>query len=157
MPTVTIKKNAGSKTGAKGKTTAKAKTGAKATATKATTAKASNGRRTTEDVDKLVPAFVKHLQGGGTMRALKAEHGFSDDGPIRQALARAGKDSKGNALELPTVKATPAGIKSARSAGHAWYLIALAVQKTEAEVKALAEKAGVDTSGRVRVGGGRGK
>jgi hypothetical protein len=134
------------------KTTAK-KTGTKSAGNKATT----NGRRTQEDIDKLVPQFVKSLKAGDTMRSLKAEHGFSDDGPIRQALARAGYDSKGQKLELPTVKATPAGVKAARNAGHAWYIIALATDKSEAEVKALAKKSGMDVTGRVRVGGGRGR
>jgi hypothetical protein len=136
------------------------KTGAKAKATKATAAKASgNGRvkRTQEDVDKMVPAFRKHLQGGGTMRDLKTEYGFSDDGPIRQALARAGFDSKGNKLELPTVAGTGKSIRKAREAGHAWYVIALATGKTEAEVKSLAEQAGMNVAGRVHVGGGRGR
>jgi hypothetical protein len=150
MPTVvkTKKGPAAKKANTVKKTTAKAKTPAKAS---------TNGRRTAEDVDRLVPQFVKHLKAGGTMRALKEEHGFSDDGPIRQALARKGYDSKGNSLELPTVKNTPASVASARKAGHAWYLIALALDKPESEVKAMAEKAGADTSGRVYVGGGRGR
>lgn len=147
MPTVKVKPRKA--TGAKPAAAKSKATGAKATG--------SNGRRTAADVDKLVPAFVKHLKGGGTMRALKEEHGFSDDGPIRQALARKGYDSKGSKLALPDVTNTPKGVAAARKAGHAWYIIALALGKTEAEVKAMAEKAGVSTSGRTYVGGGRGR
>lgn len=158
MPTAS-KSKAGAKTGAKVtlKKTAAAKTGAKATATKAKTNGGERTRRTADDVDKLVPQFVKHLKGGGTMRDLKTEHGFSDDGPIRQALARAGKDSKGNSLELPKVANTGKSVAAARKAGHAWYIIALALGKTETEVKDMAEKAGADIVGRVHVGGARGK
>ena len=148
MPTIKVKRPAA------------AKSSAKPAASKPKAAAASsNGRtrRTAEDVDKLVPEFVKHLKAGGTMRALKTEHGFSDDGPIRQALARKGYDSKGNKLELPAVTNTPKGVAAARKAGHAWYIIALALGKTESEVKEMAEKGGADVSGRIHVGGARGR
>jgi len=152
MPTIVKPKT---KTAAKAKTAAKGKTATKTTA-KAKAAP-SNGRRTAADVDKLVPQFVKHLKAGGTMRALKEQFDFSDDGPIRQALARKGYDSKGQALELPSITNTPKGVAAARKAGVAWYLIALVLDKSEAEVKAMAEKSGANTAGRVYVGGGRGR
>lgn len=147
------------KTGTKTNAKTGAKTGTSAAKAKASAAKATNGRvrRTPEEIDKLVPQFRKHLQAGGTMRELKSEHDFSDDGPIRQALARAGYDSKGNKLELPKVAGTGKSIRAAREAGHAWYVIALATGKSEAECKQLAESAGMNVAGRVHVGGGRGR
>jgi hypothetical protein len=123
---------------------------AKAAAEKPAETKASNGktRRSQEDIDKLVPQFVKHMKGGGKMRELKEQFGFSDDGPIRQAMARAGYDSKGGDLTLPAVPNTPKGVAKARADGHAWYIIGLALGKSEADVKAMAEKAGANTAGR---------
>ncbi len=144
------------KTGAKGKASA-AKAGTKRSKSEPPSNGSTRVKRTDADIDKLVPQFRKHLQAGGTMRELKTEHGFSDDGPIRKALARAGYDSKGGKLELPKVAGTGKSIRAAREAGHAWYTIALATGKTEAECKALAEQAGMNVAGRVHVGGGRGR
>lgn len=134
------------------------KSGAKK-ASSSTKKASSNGgekraRRTAEDVAALVPAFRKHLQGGGTMRELKAEHGFSDDGPIRAALYRAGFDSKGNPHEdeADSIDASKAAGKkelvALRSDGAPWYQLAYLAGITEGEAKSIVTEAGGPT-GRV--------
>lgn len=140
MAKVPVKKAGKAKAGAKGGT--------------ATKDKATRTRRSAEDVDAMVEAFVEHLQGGGTMRDLKAEHGFSDDGPIRAALYRNGYDSKGNehGVEADTIDAGKVAGKKAlvkmRSEGAAWYALAYVAGISEAEAKAIVADAGGET-GRV--------
>jgi hypothetical protein len=139
------------------KTKGSSKKGSKSTA-KASTAKASsNGkpRRTAEDVDKLVPAFRKHLKAGGKMKELKAEHGFSDDGPIRAALYRAGFDSKGEEHGVEegdlgglTAAKLKAALVKERENGEPWYALAYRAGLTEPEVKKIVSEAGGPT-GRV--------
>lgn len=140
----TTKKVVKKSTGAKGP-------GGKKAGSPAAAAKANGGkkRRTAEDVRKLVPQFVKHLQGGGKMKELKAQHGFSDDGPIRQAMYLEGFDSKGNALPADRtgeIKATGAKLAQAlikaRSEGVAWYELAHRTGKTEAELRTIVSEAG---------------
>jgi hypothetical protein len=133
--------------------------GAKASpAKKGSASAAKNGastRRTAEDVDALVPQFLSKIEDGATMRQLKQDFGFSDDGPIRAALYRAGYDRKG---EKHGVKAGDlAGTKGAarakkmvelRKEGEAWYVLAHRFGVTEAEAKSLVSEAGGPT-GRV--------
>ena len=146
MPTV-VKRS-----GAKKTTNAKKSTPKPAAA--ATTGR--KPRRSAEEVDALVPAFVEHLTSGGTMRALKAEHGFSDDGPIRAALLRNGFDSKGNETEIAAIKSTGAALTkrllAERNKGTAWYQLALATGKPEAELRKLVADAGGET-GRIYIKG----
>lgn len=105
------------------------------------TAASSSTRRSAEDVDKLVPKFKSHLTGGGTMKALKAEYGFSSDVPIREALARAGFDSKGKKLDVEPITGSGASlakkVAKARRDGDAWYILALRTGKSESDLKAL--------------------
>lgn len=155
----TVTRKGGSK--AKAKTSAKStasKSSAKSTSAKASTAK-SNGkaRRTAEDVDKLVPDFIKRINDGATMRALKQEFGFTDDGPIRAALYRAGYDRKGNehGEEANSIDATKAAgkkqlVKLRNDEGAAWYRLAFLSGLGEAEVKKLVTEAG-GSEGRVYV------
>jgi hypothetical protein len=134
------------------------KSSAKPAAAKPAAKAKSNGgktRRTAEDVRKLVPQFKKHLQGGGKMKELKAEHGFSDDGPIRQALYLEGFDSKGNDLPAgshdkisATGKALATRLVKERGEGTPWYALAHRTGKSEAELRAIVEEAGGPT-GRV--------
>lgn len=131
-------------------------------AKKATPAKASNStRRTAADIDKLVPKFKSHLTGGGTMKALKAEHGFSSDVPIREALARAGYDSKGKKLTIEEItgsgKKLATAVAKERRGGEAWYILALRTGKSESELKSLLAEHGFDeeASGRAYKSAGR--
>jgi hypothetical protein len=149
MATV-VKRSGGksaTKSGAKGaKSTAKA---AKAATPTPTTDAPKRTRRTAEDIAGLVPAFRSHLQGGGTMRQLKEQHGFSDDGPIRTALYRAGFDSKGNehGETAGSIDATKAAgkkqvVKLRTEQGAGWYRLAFLTGMSESEVKALVTEAG---------------
>jgi hypothetical protein len=133
-------------TAAKGKTAGKGKTAAKKEST--------STRRSAEEVDALVDGFVEHLQGGGTMRDLKKEHGFSDDGPIRAALYRNGYDSKGNehGEERGDIDASKVAGKKAllklRQEGYAWFVLAYRADITETEAKKIIADQGGPT-GRV--------
>jgi hypothetical protein len=102
-------------------------------------------RRTREEIDALVPEFVAHLQGGGTMQDLKAEFGFSSGQPVRQALARNGYDSKGNALESDAINETGAKLKKVlireRKAGESWYRLAIRVNAERDEDEQVTESA----------------
>jgi hypothetical protein len=161
MATVTRRKAAakgGAKTAAKSST---AKNSSKASAAKESTAKAApkgeSSRRTAEDVDKLVPQFLKRIESGATMRALKQEFGFSDDGPIRAALYRAGYDRKGNEHGETggSIDATKAAgkkqlVKLRNDEGAAWYRLAFLAGIGEAEVKKVVTEAG-GSEGRVYV------
>lgn len=147
------------------KAATKAKTGGTKTASKGTATKAkaapkeSEGktRRTQADVDALVPDFLKRIKDGATLRALKAEFGFSDDGPIRAALYRAGYDRKGEAHgeDEGSIDASKAAGKKQLVAlraneGAAWYRLAYLTGLTEPEVKKIVADAGGET-GRVYV------
>lgn len=117
------------------------------------TATAKPKRRTAEDVRRLVPQFVKHMQGGGKMKELKAQHGFSDDGPIRQAMYLEGFDSKGNALPAErtteikaTGKALATKLVAERSNGTPWYELSHRTGKPESELRAIVAEAGGSTS-----------
>lgn len=145
MPTVKIKR----------KPAAANKSAAKPAAKKAST----NGgtRRTAAEVAKLVPQFVKHMKAGGTMRELKAEHGFSSDVPIRTAMYNAGYDSKGakHGEEAGSINPKNATgrkqlVKLRADEGAGWYRLAFLSGLTESEVKAVVEEAGGPT-GRVYV------
>lgn len=132
------------------RTAGKSKSGKGKVASKEATTRT---RRTAEEVDALVDDFVKHLQDGGTMKELKAEYGFSDDGPIRAALYRNGYDSKGNEHEdEEDIDASKAAGKKAllklRQEGAAWFVLAFRAGITEAEAKKIIEEQGGPT-GRV--------
>lgn len=163
MAKVKIKSSSKAAGAKKGGTAAK-KGGVKKAAGAVKAAKANGGnRRTAADIDKLVPQFKKHLTGGGTMKALKAEHGFSSDVPIREALARAGYDSKGKKLSLDEItgsgKKLATAVAKERRNGEAWYILALRTDKTEAELKKLLAEHGFndEASGRsyAKAAGGR--
>lgn len=144
-----VKTKSGAKKGA-------AKKGAAKPAAKA--AKTNGGektRRTREDIDALVPAFVEHLTSGGKMKDLKSEYGFSDDGPIRSALFRNGYDAKGNEhdVEADSIDAGKAAgrkqVVKLRAEGAAWYDLAYRTGLTEGEVKKIVADAGGVATGRV--------
>lgn len=99
-----------------------------------------------------VEEFVAHLTGGGTMRALKQKVGVSADTGIREALYRAGYDSKGNAHgieENDKATLTPAKLRDflvkERGEGAAWYVLSYRTGKTESEIKAIISEAGGTT------------
>lgn len=124
---------------AKGGTATKAKPAPKAASTKA--------RRSQEDLDGMVPDFLERIKEGATLRALKQEFGFSDDGPIRAALYRAGYDRKGeeHGEEAESIGTNAAGKKQLvklRSEGAAWYRLAFLTGLSEPEVKKLVTEAG---------------
>jgi hypothetical protein len=157
MPTVV--KRSGSKKGAAANKKSGAKSAAKSPAKVAEPAEpaaASNGstRRTTADLDAMVPKFLKAIKGGATMRAVKQEFGFSDDGPIRAALYRAGYTSKGeeHGEEADSLDASKAAGKkrvlALREEGAGWYRLAYLTGLSEGEVKTLVKEAGGPT-GRV--------
>lgn len=164
MAKVKIKSSGKKRAAAKKGGATAAKKGATA-AKRTAAAKSTNNsnRRTAADIDKLVPQFKKHLTGGGTMKALKAEHGFSSDVPIREALARAGFDSKGKKLNIEAITGGGASlakkVAKARRDGDAWYILALRTGKTESELKALLSEHGhsEEASGRsyAKAAGGR--
>lgn len=133
---------------------APAKSGGTATATKEAPAKA---RRTQEDVDGMVPQFLERIGEGATLRALKQEFGFTDDGPIRAALYRAGYDRKGeeHGEEAGSIDASKAAGKKQVIAlraneGAAWYRLAYLTGLSESEVKSIVSEGGGET-GRVYV------
>jgi hypothetical protein len=150
MTTVKVKR----RSAAANKSTSKAKSAGKSTAAKKASSNGGN-RRSAADVAKLVPQFVKHLKAGGTMRDLKAEHGFSSDVPIRTAMYLAGYDSKGakHGEEAGSINPKNATgrkqlVKLRNEEGAAWYRLAYLAGLTESEVKAIVEEAGGST-GRV--------
>jgi len=120
------------------------KVAAKKSATKA--AKSTSTRRSTEDIDALVPDIVAALQSGAKMNEVKERFGFSHGQPIRQALARNGYDSKGNSLSVTKItgsgKALADKVAKRRESGDSWYLLAQATGKTETELRALLEEHG---------------
>lgn len=138
MATVTRKKGA-------------AKTAAKKAAAVKTTV--SNGRRAAENWDNLVDEIREARQSGTTMKDLKTQYGVSSDVPLREALARAGYDSKGDALEYDDISGLRGAplknrIVKERKEGTAWYLLALMTGKSESELRSLAGDAGTGGGGR---------
>lgn len=137
------------KKGASTKSKPAKSTGSKST-TKAASTASSNGkaRRSAADIAKLVPALVKARKAGTSFQALKKEHGFSDDGPMRAAMYREGYDAKGDkhgesAESIDASKA--AGKKQViklRSEGAAWYRLAYLTGLTEGEVKKIVKDGG---------------
>lgn len=137
MPTVTrkaTKKSGGKKAAA---------------AAKPAASKAASNRRTQEDVDGLVPEFLKAIKSGATLRQLKADFGFSDDGPIRAALYRAGYDRKGeeHGEERGSIDASKAAGKKELVAlreneGAAWYRLAYLADISEPEAKKIVAEGG---------------
>src|SRR4051812_16932852 len=135
MPKVTRKA-----TTSKGKATATKSTPAKssggtATATKEAPAKA---RRTQEDVDAMVPQFLERIGEGATLRALKQEFSFTDDGPIRAALYRAGYDRKGEehgeaegSIDASKAPGKKQVVALRANEGAAWYRLAYLTGLTE--------------------------
>lgn len=160
----TLLKNSSSNQPVKGSTSmpkvtrkASAKTAAKPAAKAANAVKEAPAktRRSQEDVDALVPEFLEQIREGATLRALKQEFGFSDDGPIRAALYRAGFDRKGeeHGEEAESIDAKKAAgkkqvVKLRESEGAAWYRLAFLTGLSEPEVKAIVADAGGPT-GRV--------
>jgi hypothetical protein len=128
----------------KGGTAAKKGGAAKKQASQAP-AQESNGsnRRTQEDWDSLVNEIREARQAGETMQALKIKYGVGTDVPLREALARAGYNSKGEELEyedLSDLKGSKltARVRKEREQGTAWYMLALMTGKTEAELREVA-------------------
>lgn len=141
MPTV-VKRS--SKSGS----TAKASTKPKAS---------SNGKRTQADVDRLVPDLVKARKAGTSMRDLKAQHGFSDDGPLRAAMFRKGYNSDGSkhgesggSIDASKAAGRKQVVKLRTGEGAPWYRLAFLTGMTESEVKKIVKDSGGDT-GRVYV------
>lgn len=131
---------------AKGKPAATKKAAAKPAAAEST-------RRSREDIDAIVPDIVEALQAGDTMTAVKERFGFSHGQPIRQALARNGYDSKGNALEdeepiTGSGKTLAKKVAAERAKGVAWYLLARRTDKSESELRTLLEENGYEATGR---------
>jgi hypothetical protein len=108
-----------------------------------TTAAKSNGastRRTAADWDSIVNEIRAKRQGGETMQALKKEYGVSSDVPLREALARAGFNSKGEALEYDDISGLSgaklkARLVKERSEGTAWYMLALMTGQSESDLR----------------------
>jgi len=129
----------------------------KAEETKTTTATAakSNGsaRRTAEDWDGLVGEIRTARQGGETMQSLKKKYGVSSDVPMREALARAGFNSKGEALEYEDISGLSgaklkARLVKEREEGTAWYMLALMTGKSEADLREVVGDAAPSGGGR---------
>jgi hypothetical protein len=123
------------------------------TTKKSTTKAASNGRRTAADWDSIVEEIRAKRQGGSTMQALKKEYGVSSDVPLREALARAGYNSKGDELEYEDISGlTGAKLKNRlvkeRSEGTAWYMLALMTGKPEPELREIVGDAAPSGGGR---------
>jgi hypothetical protein len=142
----------GSKPAATNKPAAKAKPAAakpKPAAEQATTTRKAN-----VDYAAKVPMMVEHLNGGGTMNQLKAKLGVSTGGAIREALFRAGYNSKGqpHGEEAGSIDATKAAGKKQlaklRADGAPWYRLEFLSGLGETAVKEIVEAAGAPT-GRV--------
>jgi hypothetical protein len=126
------------------------------TAGKATTTTAkSNGstRRTAEDWDSIVNEIRAKRQAGETMQALKKEYGVSSDVPLREALARAGFNSKGDALEVEDISGLSgaklkARLIKEREEGTAWYMLALMAKKSESDLREVVGDAAPSGGGR---------
>jgi hypothetical protein len=139
-----------SKPAAKPKPAAKAKAAAKPAASTET---ASTGRKANIDYAGRVQEFVEHLTAGNTMRALKQKLGVSADTGIREALYRAGYDSKGQphgVEEGDKSSLSPAKMRDflvkERSAGAAWYVLSYRTGKSESEIKQIIADAGGTTA-----------
>jgi hypothetical protein len=122
-----------------------------------TKAAATNGRRTAEDWDGLVNEIREARQAGETMQSLKQKYSVSSDVPLREALARAGFNSKGEELEYEDISGlTGAKLKNRlvkeRNEGTAWYMLALMTGKPESELReVVGDSAPAGTGGRKAV------
>lgn len=123
----------------------RSKSATKTAEKKETTTKATNGastRRTAEDWDSIVNEIRAARQAGETMQSLKKKYSVSSDVPMREALARAGFNSKGEALEYEDISGL-SGVKlknrviAERKEGAAWYLLALMTGKSESDLREL--------------------
>jgi hypothetical protein len=139
------------------------RSGAKSTAAKSNAAakpaatKETSNRRSQADIDTMVPQFLEAVKSGSTMRAIKQQFGFSDDGPIRAALYRAGYDSKGaehgeqeGSVNSKNKTGVQKLVKLRNEEGAAWYRLAYLSGLGEAEVKKLVAENGGSVT-RVRV------
>jgi hypothetical protein len=131
---------------------AKAKAKPKPAASTETTEATTTPRKANVDYAGRVQEFVDHLQAGKTMRELKQILGVSADTGIREAMYRAGYDSKGN--EHGVEEGDKSGLSPAklrdflvkeRSEGAAWYVLSYRSGKPESEVKAIVSEAGGTT------------
>ena len=123
------------------------------TETKATAAKNGSARRTAEDWDSLVGEIRAARQGGETMQSLKKKYSVSSDVPMREALARAGFNSKGEALEYEDISGLSgaklkARLVKEREEGTAWYMLALMTGKSEADLREVVGDAAPSGGGR---------
>lgn len=110
-------------------------------------AKASNGgRKRAEISDDLVKQIIELREGGASWDSVKAETGI---GAIegRKAIARLKGASV--TLKAKSGQALAKELAAHRANGVAWYELALAAGKSEAEVKQLAEEGGASADGRV--------
>lgn len=123
--------------------------------TKTTAAK--NGgttRRTAEDWDSIVNEIRTARQAGETMQSLKKKYSVSSDVPMREALARAGFNSKGEALEYDDISGLSgaklkARLVQERTDGTAWYMLALMTGKSESDLReVVGDAAPAGTGGR---------
>jgi hypothetical protein len=123
--------------------------------TKTTAAK--NGgttRRTAEDWDSIVEEIKAARQAGETMQSLKKKYSVSSDVPMREALARAGYNSKGEALEYEDISGLSgaklkARLVKEREEGTAWYMLALMTGKSESDLReVVGDAAPAGTGGR---------
>jgi hypothetical protein len=152
MPKVTRKA-----TTSKGKATATKSTPAKSSGGTATATKEAPAKARRTHVDAMVPQFLERIGEGATLRALKQEFGFTDDGPIRAALYRAGYDRKGEehgeaegSIDASKAAGKKQVVALRANEGAAWYRLAYLTGLTEAEVKKIVADAGGET-GRVYV------
>lgn len=117
----------------------------KAAPKKAAAAKSTSERRTHYDLLKLVPDIVKLRKAGSSWDAIQASHGVNAV-VARKLLAEKGFNPKGESTEIPKITGSGAAlakkVAKARSEGIAFYTLALATGKTDAELKALLEEHG---------------
>lgn len=94
------------------------------------------------------------------LKDVRAQYDGIACGPVREALAAAGFDSKGGPLKAKPIKATGAALAkrliAEREAGEPWYLLAIRTGKPEPELREIVSGAGGST-GRVYVRGERPK
>lgn len=134
----------------------RSKSATKTAETKTKTTAKSNGttRRTAEDWDSIVNEIREARQAGETMQSLKKKYSVSSDVPMREALARAGFNSKGEALEYEDISGlSGAKLKTRlikeRTDGTAWYMLALMTGKSESDLReVVGDAAPAGTGGR---------
>jgi hypothetical protein len=135
----------------------RSKSATKTAETKTKTTAAKNGgttRRTAEDWDSIVNEIREARQAGETMQSLKKKYSVSSDVPMREALARAGFNSKGEALEYEDISGLSgaklkARLVQERTDGTAWYMLALMTGKSESDLReVVGDAAPAGTGGR---------